>query len=231
MATRDEIAQLDRAIIALADGYTEQFRDLFNEFLVQWSQLADPFDRVAVFGLLADLRNNLAEFIDASDTVSTAMIQLNGGGTGLETTVAEFKSQIYLANSIAIEEEVNSIFTLILLGGAALAAAIILEQRSRTQVLDRIRMRFDQSLLALTGEITRVLGAEDPAARFRYVGGVIANTRPFCAKHNNKVYSLQEIEEIWSGSWEGKAPGDPFSTRGGYNCRHIWIKESSDASS
>ena len=38
-----------------------------------------------------------------------------------------------------------------------------------------------------------------------------------------KTFTEEEINSKWQGSWAGKAPGDPFIVRGGYNCRHHWL--------
>jgi hypothetical protein len=35
------------------------------------------------------------------------------------------------------------------------------------------------------------------------------------------VLTEEEIRDIWANeTWAGKAQGDPFVVRGGYNCRH-----------
>lgn len=225
MATPEQILALEQAILDQADAYAREFAILWREFLVQWSQLDTPTDRVMVFGLLANLRELLAEAIDATDTISQTWIELNGGATGLETVVSEYKSQMYLVNSIAMEEETNSLLTLLILGGVALAGSTLLEQRSNTAIIDRIKNTFDQSILGLTSSITKTIGSQDPKTRYTYVGGIIPTTRAFCATHSGKTYTLKEIERIWSGDWQGKREGDPLVTRGGWNCRHLWIKE------
>lgn len=78
---------------------------------------------------------------------------------------------------------------------------------------------------------------------FVYQGGLVEDSRDFCAAHNNKVWSVEEAQEWpnWTPSkgeypagYEVKAkdlyavpsymdyPGyDPLTDRGGYNCRHI----------
>lgn len=58
---------------------------------------------------------------------------------------------------------------------------------------------------------------------FKYVGGVVRNSRDFCINHTGNTYTSAEIQNIWSGNWQGKKPGNPFQVRGGYNCRHYWI--------
>jgi hypothetical protein len=84
---------------------------------------------------------------------------------------------------------------------------------------------------------------------FIYQGGLINDSRDFCAAHNNKVWSRDEAEDwrTWTPSlgeypegYEVKSkspydvpsyldyPGyDPLVDRGGYNCRHMlgWISD------
>jgi hypothetical protein len=84
---------------------------------------------------------------------------------------------------------------------------------------------------------------------FIYQGGLVRDSRDFCAAHNNKVWSIEETEgwPMWTPSlgeypagYEVKQkdiyavpsymnfPGyDPLIDRGGYNCRHAlgWIPD------
>lgn len=77
---------------------------------------------------------------------------------------------------------------------------------------------------------------------FVYQGGLVEDSRDFCAAHNNKVWTTEEAEEwkVWTpakgdypAGYKVKAknmnerpsymdyPGyDPLVDRGGYNCRH-----------
>jgi hypothetical protein len=72
---------------------------------------------------------------------------------------------------------------------------------------------------------------------FRYTGGEIDTTRPFCEQRNGKYFHKNEIE-AWGagrnagdvggikkdGTWDGQIEGTTSSTiftfRGGWNCRH-----------
>ena len=61
------------------------------------------------------------------------------------------------------------------------------------------------------------------ATKWKYFGSLIQDSRKFCEDTVNKEFTEDEIREIWSTQdWAGKAPGDPFVVRGGYNCRHHW---------
>ena len=79
------------------------------------------------------------------------------------------------------------------------------------------------SLNQFSASLTATTANEQGIDRFEYYGDVIRDSREFCEKHVGKEYTREEIDRIWAGSWAGKAPGDPFLVRGGYNCRHQWL--------
>lgn len=57
---------------------------------------------------------------------------------------------------------------------------------------------------------------------FKYMGTLVAGSRPWCTQHVGKVFTLNEIKAWEKIKWAGKKDGDPFITRGGWNCRHIF---------
>ena len=59
--------------------------------------------------------------------------------------------------------------------------------------------------------------------KFEYAGSLIKDSRKWCIDHVNKTYTREEIRAWESQSWQGKKAGDPFITRGGWNCRHRWL--------
>jgi hypothetical protein len=62
---------------------------------------------------------------------------------------------------------------------------------------------------------------------FRYAGGEIDTTRPFCDERAGNVYHKKEIEswagEQWNGQIEGTNRNNIFTLLGGWNCRHTLI--------
>lgn len=86
-------------------------------------------------------------------------------------------------------------------------------RRYASQMVQDSLMQFDASINANAG-------IQSGADKWKYYGDLIRDSRPFCKKHAGKTYTTAEITEIWSGDWAGKASGDPFIVRGGYNCRH-----------
>ncbi len=62
---------------------------------------------------------------------------------------------------------------------------------------------------------------------FRYVGGEIDTTRPFCDKRVGNIYTRSAIQswasEDWGGKKEGTTSTNIFINLGGYNCRHSLV--------
>jgi hypothetical protein len=88
-------------------------------------------------------------------------------------------------------------------------------RRYATQMVHDSLMQFDASVNVTAGKET---GAE----HWKYYGSTVQDSREFCREHAGKVYTEDEINTIWEGNWAGKAAGNPFIVRGGYNCRHHW---------
>jgi len=63
-------------------------------------------------------------------------------------------------------------------------------------------------------------GDELGIERWRYTGSTIRDSREWCVDHAGKIFTKEEIEEWRDKKWNGKKAGDPFVTRGGWNCRH-----------
>ena len=86
-------------------------------------------------------------------------------------------------------------------------------RRYSVQMMQDSLMQFDAS-------INTAIGKESGAEKWKYYGSLVRDNREFCRVHVGRIMTNEEITEDWSGSWSGKAGGDPFIVRGGYNCRH-----------
>jgi hypothetical protein len=79
------------------------------------------------------------------------------------------------------------------------------------------------SLMGFDGQFAKYRADELGLTNYKYSGTTVRDSRDFCRRNVNKVYSEDEIRRIWNTqTWQGKAQGDPFVVRGGYNCRHHW---------
>jgi hypothetical protein len=115
--------------------------------------------------------------------------------------------------------------------------------RYKPGALDRQFQRYAYDLYQQYDAAYNVtLGNEFGFTYFAYEGGLIIDSRDFCAAHNDKVFSVEESKKwaTWTPAqgefpvrWEVKQtdvnkvpsylgyPGyDPLIDRGGYNCRH-----------
>ena len=79
------------------------------------------------------------------------------------------------------------------------------------------------SLMQFDGQFTIYKAREAGIEKFQYAGTLVKESRPHCVEHLDRIYDEGEIRRIWKRNWEGKAEGDPFIVRGGYNCRHHWL--------
>jgi len=80
------------------------------------------------------------------------------------------------------------------------------------------------SIMQHSASITAETAKQIDSDRFEYFGTAVEDTRDWCLSHMGKSYDRETIEELWEeNNWGGKAPGDPFIVRGGYNCRHHWL--------
>lgn len=83
-----------------------------------------------------------------------------------------------------------------------------------------------ESVMKFEGAFSMSRMRRKQVKRYRYVGGIIETSRDFCIGIDGETFTEDEIYDIWNNEdWAGKAPGDPFVVRGGYNCRHWFVPE------
>lgn len=73
-------------------------------------------------------------------------------------------------------------------------------------------------------QYTNLISENVGAVWFHYIGGLIKDSRSFCADRNNKYYHIKEIQEWASLDWAGKNKATNEKTimayAGGWNCKH-----------
>ncbi len=80
----------------------------------------------------------------------------------------------------------------------------------------------EDQYMAIDAIMMKRKGDEVGIKKYRYTGSLIKDSRQWCIDHVGNVLTLKEIEDWDNQSWQGKAPGSSFITRGGYRCRHRW---------
>ena len=81
----------------------------------------------------------------------------------------------------------------------------------------------NEAVMEFDGGVIYSRAVRAGVTEYRYAGGTIADTRPWCAEHVDQTYTEDEINTMWQDSWAGKKSGNPFIVRGGWNCRHFWV--------
>lgn len=183
---------------------------------------------VSVRNIMGSVSINTTPIAAAVNTVLTSSGNLLDlpNNTALISDISNTTASIIVSDTKAMAEGAASEIISTILAGAALGALIIsirdIIEINRQRAIRAIAPVVIHSDAAYGFRIMRDAGIE----KFTYRGGIAAGTREFCAVHNNKTYTEAEIRRIWSSqSWGGKAPGDPFVVRGGYNCRHRWVPQ------
>jgi hypothetical protein len=197
LSTYGDFAKLDSAVISQLQGLSFQgFQAVANEYL---DVLANEVYQSTLTGrAFNDTVKNLRQTINGvyiqSDSVeANRLVDIAANGTKAQQADAVRQLQtIYARDRVG-----NNL------------------RRYATQMAQDSLMQFDAS-------VNTAIGKQTGATKWKYYGTTIRDTRPFCREHVNQVFTTEEIEETWAGSWKGKASGDPYIVRGGYNCRHHW---------
>jgi len=77
-------------------------------------------------------------------------------------------------------------------------------------------------LMEINSLLTLKKANEAGVTKFKYVGGLVRDSRQWCKEHVGKIYTLNEIMGWEKIQWAGKKAGNPFIVRGGWNCIHRW---------
>ena len=220
-----------------------------GEYLTESSRIVDEYTKAAVSA--GEMLNQYGDFVGVSDDVIRALktVSFQGFQDIAGTFLNELATELYqntiagrsAADSVkAIRQKINGVYAqsdqveiqrlvnIANAGGAEAEEAIKKlhsiyaadklgnnMRRYSSQMVHDSLMQFDASIVTKTG-------IDSGADAWLYYGSNINDTRDFCREHAGKTYTEDEIRQIWSGNWAGKAPGDPFIVRGGYNCRHHW---------
>jgi hypothetical protein len=148
-----------------------------------------------------------------SDSIKTLRHAING--VYIESDSAEANRLVDIARNATGAEQAEAIEKLHTLYARDRVGNNL--RRYATQMIHDSLSQFDSSIVVNTAK-------EAGVEKWKYFGSLIFDSRDWCIKHKDKIYTEEEIRELWANNeWQGKAPGDPFIVKGGYNCRHHWI--------
>lgn len=235
MATQDQIDQHDQLMRSLVDEFGAGLDPLFTEFFDNLAAIQDP-TREQIQREFERFRAYVRENLQQLQSVVSSSVEMNATALGETITpnqqanIQRLASEVEASVNATLDETQNSVISSLVMGAVAGAAtaAVIGELRTASESRKRtITNSFNNSLRNFDGAVTRVRAPQEQ--RYRYVGGVIEESRDFCRNLDGVVLSESEIRDIWnSETWQGKEPGDPFVVRGGYNCRHMWVAVEED---
>ena len=231
---RDEIRQsIESDFLVTVQGIIDEYTDVAARQITMLNNFG-KFTRVAPEAI-AGLQNLSFQGFQAIadqqlEVLANGVYQSTITGRSKEALISDLKGSINGVYQQSDDEEARQLVEVAQNStGAAQDAAVkrLHSIYARDRLGNNMRRYATQmandSLNQFDAALTKATADEAGIEHFEYYGDLIRDSRPFCRDHVNKVYSLDEINEIWQGDWKGKAPGDPFIVRGGYNCRHRWL--------
>lgn len=224
---------------------------LEEEFLGEVQSILEQYPEVGLAAL--DMLNTYGEFTYVSPNVVSGLQRLSFQGfeamaneyldilaTGIyqntltgQSPVATVKLLRQTINGVYAQSDQDEIQRLVQIAKTATGKRQqdAIDQLHTLYASDRVgnnmrkysRQMVQDTLMQFDASLNVAIGKDAGVTRWRYYGDVIKDSRPFCVEHAGNIYSEEEINEIWAGEWKGKAAGNPFIVRGGYNCRHHFM--------
>ncbi len=121
----------------------------------------------------------------------------------------------------------DAVLQLVASGGSKSEAMLIVQQltigktaKNGKPLLHYAKTITETAYMEVNAMSTLMLAERVSIDKFKYNGTLVDDSRSWCRQHVGKILTRKEIE-AWRGkTWAGKKSGDPFVTRGGWNCRH-----------
>ena len=233
LEARTQIQQaISTTYLSEADAVIRQYADVIESLSGMYEEYGSFFEVSP--DVIANLqRISFQGFQDIavtfSDELANELYQNTLTGRPIEESIRTLRQKI---NGVYIQSdqvEIQRLVNIANAGGEAGEAAV--RQLHQVYASDRTgrnmrryasQMAHD-SIMQFDASLNVAAGREVGADRWKYYGSIVNDTRDWCIRHKGKEYTEDQIRELWStNEWAGKAPGDPFIVRGGYNCRHHW---------
>lgn len=231
MATPEQISAyeqlFDRLVKSFERGLIEQLDDVW----LQLAQLGTAASRTQIVQLFAPVQSYIANQLGAIQQILAQSVQTNAQVINpqqwpLPVETASLIAEVTSATQLSAQTQQNELIQTVVMSAAAGAGIAVLLRQLKPWIKRagrNISTAWATAVQQLESAVLRIRARAAGIDRFEYVGGTIATTRPFCARHTGKIYTTKQIDQIWKTTWGGKKPGDPFVVRGGYNCRHFWV--------
>lgn len=194
-------------------------------FDLEWAVNARASLRQAIeTEYLAEVDSIIREYTDVADEVST-MLGAYGNFTTLDSSIISDLQRLSFAGFDDLGRQhldiiSKQIYEMTLTGQSFAESVAAVQSVVGDDMKRYATQQVHDSLMQFNRSVNTGIGLQSGATKFKYYGSKDDATREFCNKHVNKVYTKEQIEEIWSGEWAGKIDSNAFISAGGYNCRH-----------
>ena len=186
---------------------TELRQLISEEYLATVDGIIREYDEVAVGA--TDMLREYGDIVELDQGVVSQLQQLTF--QGFEDIGTEYLDVI-----------AKQVYESTLTGTTFAASVAAVQQAVGGGMARYAKQQVHDSLMQFDANVNVAVGKASGAKKWKYFGRLVEESRPHCIEHKGKVYTEEEIYEIWSGSWAGKIEGNPFVVRGGYNCGHHW---------
>lgn len=221
------ISRLEREVIHAANEAPTKGGKLYDaRFAIQ---IRKELSLIFTEEYLSTANTSITEYREAVDSIVDLFGEL---GVPLDLARADreviqelqkISFQGFQAQANKVLEELSDIVYTSTVTGGNTADLILSMQNSLDSKLKRhAGQMVHDSLSQFDATLLRKFGEDAGAEKWKYTGTEILTTRNWCRNHIDRVMTEDEIREDWAKEWDGKAEGDPFVVRGGYNCRHRW---------
>lgn len=238
-------------IITAFNRYSETVRtvaqpltNISQDFISQSLLPVDIADQSIENTLLTQSQNTLSTTLNSqSEDVVSTVVLATVAGLGINSIVNQVRGRIsgiqMDTNKPSIRKLQRKLRKMQLTPGtnateiaatvAAIRALLPGDVNTSASLITRMKSAVDSVVGSFDGAFAKARATRLGITSFKYSGGLIETSRPFCKQLLGQTLTIDEIQNKWSGSsWAGKEPGDPFVVRGGYNCRHYWVPIESD---
>ena len=238
-------------IITAFNRYSETVRtvaqpltNISQDFISQSDLPVDIADQTIENTLLTQSQNTLSTTLNSqSEDVVSTVVLATVAGLGINSIVNQVRGRIsgiqMDTNKPSIRKLQRKLRKMQLTPGtnataiaatvAAIRALLPGDVNTSASLITRMKSAVDSVVGSFDGAFAKARATRLGITSFKYSGGLIETSRPFCKQLLGQTLTIDEIQNKWSGSsWAGKEPGDPFVVRGGYNCRHYWVPIESD---
>lgn len=231
------VKALNRRIqMLLAELETERGRMVSNQIAITRAQNM----RQQILAEFGDYKSVVREASDAlsvaSESVTEALVSIGVSEAAVAADldlIRAFQNDSYaelsmLGNQYAAKIG-NLVYTHTIAGGkrtelVASVAQLLIGNKGKTgrPLIHLARTIASTRMMEVHSIVLLRKAKEFGIVKFRYDGSLIKDSRQWCVDHVGKEYTYEEIQAWANQKWGGKKEGDPFITRGGWNCRHQW---------